>query len=629
MKRIAVAALSCALCPLLWANVVLDGKRAEVVVAADAPKATWFAAREMTNFLSRVFACEVPVSTSLNPGRIPLILGTNGWSRAAGLHPERRPRDAFAIASIKGRIFITGCDSPGFDPVAVIKSGKSRQIQFGERATIFGVYRFLERFAGCRFYFPGELGEIVPRLATIPVKEGVDWEEPDFIVRSVSVGSDGAWFGQKEARKREGGKLLNWLRLRLESDRKPFGHGQNGYNIIGRFKDSHPEYFRIDKEGKRDFDTKVTKKHPFYKTRQLCHTSNVWKEMEEDVMSYLRGESPLKRQVRGKSPDWGNRSPFHDNGKLKYVNVMPQDAMPRCWCKGCQTVYDDSLDFANDLIWRRTVAIADRVAKEGFNAHLTQMAYRPYGMPPKGVDIPDNVEVQVSVGGPWSVSRPESFSNQIAHVKAWHGKLGRPVSLWTYACKACWFKPPIAPCVAPRAVAKFYQAAAPYIEGAFNSSSCERFAYQYLNYYVFSRIAWDTSADVEEILSEHHRLMFGAAAPEMAKFFDGVEKIWMDKVVIPSIIPETMLGEPAYLRRGPKIPKLMGEIYTADFLDGLERMLERAAASVAPSSLEGRRVSLMKAEIFDPIADAARKWQQENSDAGQKKKARIVGDGSL
>ena len=77
---------------------------------------------------------------------------------------------------------------------------------------------------------------------------------------------------------------------------------ENGYNIIGRFKDSHPEYFRIDKEGKRDFDTMVTKKHPFYKTRQLCHTSNVWKEMEEDVMSYLRGESPLKRQVRGKSP---------------------------------------------------------------------------------------------------------------------------------------------------------------------------------------------------------------------------------------------------------------------------------------------------------------------------------------
>ena len=615
MKRVAVAALFCGFAPLLEADVSFEGKNVEVVVAPDAPKATWFAAGEMTNFLSRVFACEVPVSTFLNPGRVPLILGTNGWSRAAGLRPELRARDAFAIAAVKGRIFITGCDSPWFDPASVIARGKPRPIQFGERATVFGVYRFLERFAGCRFYFPGELGEIVPRRTRISVKDGVDWEEPAFAVRSVSVGGDGAWFGHREARRYESAKLLNWLRLRLESDRKPFGHGQNGYNIIGRFKDSHPEYFRIDKEGKRDFDTRVTKKHPFYKTRQLCHTSNVWKEIEEDVLSYLRGESPTNRQVRGKSSDWGNRSPFHDNGIRKYINVMPQDAMPRCWCHGCQAVYDDTLDFANDLIWRRTVALADRVAKEGFDAHICQMAYRPYGLPPKGIDIPDNIEVQVSVGGPWSVSRSESFSNQVAHVKAWREKLGRPVSLWTYACKASWFKPPVAPCVAPRAVARFYQTVAPYIEGAFNSSSCERFAYQYLNYYVFSRIAWDVSVDVEKLLAEHHRLMFGAAAPEMAKFFDKVEEVWMGKVVIPSIIPETMLGEPKELRRGPSVAKLMGEIYTADFLGGLERILERAAASVDPASLEGRRVALMKAEIFDPIDEAARKWRRENADA--------------
>ena len=58
----------------------------------------------------------------------------------------------------------------------------------------------------------------------------------------------------------------------------------------------------------------------------------------------------------------------------------------------------------------------------------------------------------------------------------------------------------------------------------------------------------------------------------------------------------------------------MGEIYTADFLNGLERILKRAAASVDPESLEGRRVALMKAEIFDSIDEAAGKWRQEHAD---------------
>ena len=33
---------------------------------------------------------------------------------------------------------------------------------FHEHATLFGVYEFLERFADCRFYFPGELGPSGP-----------------------------------------------------------------------------------------------------------------------------------------------------------------------------------------------------------------------------------------------------------------------------------------------------------------------------------------------------------------------------------------------------------------------------------------------------------------------------------
>ena len=604
----ACAALAFACALPARADVTLTGANAEVVVAADAPKATQFAAQEMTNFLSRCLGRAVPLSTSPTAGRVPVILGTNGWSRAAGISLEGLPRDTFVISAGEGRIMIAGCDSPSLDPAALVASGNMRQVQFGERATLFGVYEFLERFAGCRFYFPGELGEVVPHRERIDVSVSVAFRSPSFCVRSVSTGSDGVWFGESQKLKRERGRTLNWFRLRLESDRKPFGHGQNGFNMIGRFKDSHPEYFRISKDGKRDFSLEDSGRHPFYLTRQLCHTSDVWKELEEDVVSYFKGEPPTKRNVLGKRTDWGNRSPFHDR---KYVNIMPQDGMQRCWCERCRATFDDSRDYASELIWRRTVDVANRITREGLKGSVTQMAYRPYGLPPKGTEIPGNVEVQVAVGGPWALSVPESFAKQVAHVKAWRDKLGRPVSLWTYPCKACWFRPPIAPCVAPRAFGEFYRAVAPYIEGAFNESCCERYAYQYLNYYVFSRLAWDAHADVDAILAEHHRLMFGAAAKEMARFFDELEKVWIGKIAIPSLIPETMMGESS--RSAPPERAIMGEIYSAAELGALEGMLDRAATAVPAGSLEARRVALMRAELFDPIATAARAWQRDRA----------------
>ena len=381
------AALACAFAGLAPADVTLTGGNAEVVVAADAPKSTWFAAHEMTNFLSRCFGNAVPLRTSPTAGCVPVILGTNGWwSRAAGISLEDQPRDTFIISAGEGRIMIAGCDSPSLDPAAL-----------GERATLFGVYEFLERFAGCRFYFPGELGEVVPHRERIDVPVSVMFRSPTFCVRSVSTGSDGAWFGETQKLKRECGRALNWFRLRLESDRKPFGHGQNGFDMTGRFKESHPEYFRISKDGKRDFSLEDSSRHPFYLTRQLCHTSDVWKELEEDVVSYFKGEPPTKRKVLGKRTEWGNRSPFHDR---KYVNIMPQDGMQRCWCEKCRATFDDSPDYASELIWRRTVDVANRITREGLKGSVTQMAYRPYGLPPKGVEIPANVEVQVAVGGP-------------------------------------------------------------------------------------------------------------------------------------------------------------------------------------------------------------------------------------
>ena len=113
--RLGAILLTCCAGSLLPA-AELTGANAEVVVAPDAPPATRFAAAEMTNYLSRVLGHAIPIAPTPTEGRYAIILGTNAWSRAAGLNPETLPRDSYCVKIGPDRAYIAGCDSPSVDP---------------------------------------------------------------------------------------------------------------------------------------------------------------------------------------------------------------------------------------------------------------------------------------------------------------------------------------------------------------------------------------------------------------------------------------------------------------------------------------------------------------------------------
>lgn len=77
----------------------------------------------------------------------------------------------------------------------------------------------------------------------------------------------------------------------------------------------------------------------------------------------------------------------------------------------------------------------------------------------------------------------------------------RPVWLWTYANKWGNRELPDVPQMAPRSWGNYYKAAHGLITGAFAESESDRFLYNYLNYYVFSKVCWDVTLDVEALLA--------------------------------------------------------------------------------------------------------------------------------
>ena len=554
--------------------VEVTGTNAEVAIAPDAPPSVRFAASEMTNYLSRILGKCIPLVTSPTDGRYSFVLGTNAWSMAAGLRPDALPRDSYCVQVGKDRAYIAGCDHPKFDPARQLAEGWIGKF---ERATLFGVYGFLDRHAGVRFYFPGELGTVVPSAKSLRLPCGGYSVTPRFSTRDCYLKGAGPYPGidPEDPKAQRRAKAVYSLLLREETDRIPCCHGQNRFKIAERFSESHPEYFQLRKNGTRCIGTKFEHN---WMGRQLCHTSKVWDIFREDTLARIRkGE--------------------------RYVDIMPQDGMSACMCENCQRVFntdDFSLasGYATELIWSNTVAVAKAIAAAGLDGGVSQMAYGTYRNIPS-VDIPENVKVVLAVGGPWSESHPDIRDKQIAFVRSWAEKLRRPVSwIWTYPMKNYGrLQARDVPQIAPRAFAKFYTLAEPYIDGSFVESNVgESLVQNYLNFYVFSRLAWDGKIDVEQLLAEHHRLMFGAGAPHMARFFDAIERKWIGEIAVPSLIGETEIGPMLY---GPDEFDLWQKIYSRAFLDTLDGHLKAASAAVGSGTIEARRIAWIREELYE------------------------------
>ena len=581
----------------------LSPTNVEVVVPAASRRTAsvvQYAAEELTNFLSRAFGAQVPIRTEINPGRNSIVLGSNDWSVAVGIDTSKLPRDGFVLKTRGNVLYIAGRDD---SPRQVLDAGPLFQ-----RATLFGVYEFLERYVGCRFYFPGELGEIAPKKLIVEVPDLDETCAPTWPERSIS-NSRGSWFDPSANATREFQKER--FRLRTETMQIPCCHGQHKSKIVQRFGKTHPEYFYMNPKGVRVIEDSET---PHVHDAQLCHTSGVWNEIYADAKSYLSGEGPeVRGMIAGKRPPyrvvWDKQAAYG-----LYYDIMPNDGMKRCCCPVCSAAFakaKDPANYANEVIWGRTADLGRRLKEDGVGGYLTQMAYGSYRNVPE-IDLPDNIIVTVCNNGGWV--QGDYAEKDFVRLKRWHEKVGK-VKLYnnTGKFRAHATNIPDIPTTTPLAIGRFYNRVSPYVRGAYFCGPADRFLYTAMNYYVFSRIAWNGQADVAAIMDEHYRLMYGAAAMPMKAFFENIERKWMSEVL--GNVVETSLGTVNLI---PSEFRLRTELYNANSLKPLVELLDRASAAVPADSLEARRIALVRREYIDAAEEAARKFTARLSVANEK-----------
>ena len=558
--------------PLVEDGVV----KCEIVVEAKASPTAKFAAGELRRFLSESFGAEVPLVAAPTGGKTALVVGT-------GVDISRVPEDGFIIRAVGGRIHIAGKDHPSYMP---LDTKRMAWAEYFARATLFGVYDFLERFLGAAFVFPGEAGTVIPRHRTLRVPAMDIVERPDNMRRYISWGQ-GVW-PEPEKTLRELHRLNNY-RLRMQSRYIPNCHGLGRMAYIERFGKEHPEYFALRPNGTRSNSLAERM------GGQLCFSSGIVEEIYQDAKAWLTGQSAKSRGM------WHNRfkSYVWDNNAVQpgFFNAMPQDGMTACQCEACRKLAaQGNPQWASDQVWQMTCDIANRLTKEGIQGYVTQMAYGGHKFIPP-IEIPENVLVMAAVHGPWSRYTRGGWKAEMDFLDSWIAKRhGRKVWLWTYVNKYGARNILDVPCSTPRAVGRFFRLAQPRIFGAYMETETDYASFQFFNWYVMSKVLWDSSLDPDKVLDDALRKLYGAGSPKAAEFLDRLEELWLKRVVAKTVdTPTGPVSVP------PTAVELWNDIYGEAELKRLGAILDAAARAVGRDAAARKRLAFLRREYLGAL----------------------------
>ena len=218
-------------------SLIRDGKAKAVLIVEDANNVTAKkAAEELQAMLQKRTGAKLQIITGKDPvpaGMLPVYLGLSERTARLGADPKKIKYDGYFYKATPEYVVIAGRDKPQMTEryhghVFVYCNDKKHYYAYGEKGTINGVYKVLEKYAGIRHYMPHELGHIVPESADfeLPVKEYTD--APAFRERHWHA----AWFRDASQ------EFLDWYyRMCSGGQNNSINHS---YNYMRRFQKTNP-----------------------------------------------------------------------------------------------------------------------------------------------------------------------------------------------------------------------------------------------------------------------------------------------------------------------------------------------------------------------------------------------------
>ena len=531
----------------------------------------------------RCFGIEVPVLSPLNTKEIKkyryrFLLGDSLEARKLGVDVRKLPKAGFEIKTFKDGIIIAGYDG---STIKGCYDNMTTSCGLTYCGTRHGVVDFLERFLGCRFYYPGELGEIFPKQKKLTIKPVNYYDFPRTYTRGLGrfcpdIRNTKKWeplLGKYKVREDQLYRRFEKL-WRIENNTEYLAnHSPEAKRLLKAHPDkediivfhsndgtAYPKYFDITNLKLADLLVSDFKR--FYETNGKYRAPWTWDAPTHECVAFGINDIDVPASTMLNKP------------AVKKLGLMTADYLTR---KNGEL---------SDVYARFCKYLSERVAKELPGKKLGLMAYASYTRPPlKAENMPfaDNVEMRICLMQlPGRVRNPKVVKQIKGILGGWMKVLnGRKIhSLWMYNSPSN----PFARAMNLRYLNEVPETFKDYISG-------EDFVYNfwfevewyyYCSIYPGWRSLWNPNINVKAILDEHWELMYGKAAPFIKACDTLLEKCY-NKYYMPK--------SEAYV------------IYPLFELKKMEELLRKAKAAVKPGSIEARRVRLFSYPWAKAIAN--------------------------
>lgn len=440
--------------------LVADGQARAVIVAAEQDEAS---AAELQTYLAKMSGAELPIVAAADAGpRIVL-----GGMAAETLADFNLGLDGYVIRREGEIIHLAGSTPTG---------------------TRNAVYRFLDRL-GVRWYFPGELGEVVPARPNITLGDLAEVSRPDFLHRSIWPSL--AARGMSEQDRAE---WYRWLRRNLYGG-VPVHIGHNFHSIApaGEHFAEHPEWYAL-RGGRRE------------PSCQLC-TSN------PEVIAHAVEMA---------------RRHFDADPAQTMFSLSPDDNVCFCHCPDCDALDPPEFRGTDTGKGRRLLIFANQVAERLQQTHpgknVAFYAYWGAVEAPTDIEAHPNVIVfftPIGMAFNYPLQDPRSPTNR-THNRWYLGwnRIVQQMGIRHYYnfSSILW----IPWRVLTDELRYEYQHNARYL----NAELIADAEGSRLSYWILARVLWDTDADIDALFDDYITGLYGVAADPMRRYYTRLTEAW-------------------------------------------------------------------------------------------------------
>lgn len=540
--------------------------KAVIVISKDAAPTEKFAAQELKHYLDKMTGGSFSITDVRPESGNAIILGDTEYTRKVGIDVNKLNRDEFVIKAIGKDIFIAGKDAKTqkADIIFQLKDKPEKEIGFQQgrtlmqrtlwdfdKATLYGVYYFLENNLGVRWFFPGPEGETVPEKPSIEFNlEKPHNVKPHFVTRVLGIQhwpanltkiwphlgkppiesecADLGWTSKRnrlwEIRHGGGSKII------------AINHYPDSTRWKQRFAKDHPEYFALLANGKRDLpdnlDDQESPKYRKYRSH-LCYSNpDVRKETLKDIDAFFSGKPSTARNIPMHpryvdNKGWAPGSCYQDT-----FSILPHDSFKRCRCKECNKLFFEDLDYLSmntDLVFNHVSKVAQEVQKKWPNKFITCLAYSSYSFPPQTIKkLPDNVIVGLCPGiinKPFNTITDKRYAQYIKLLKDWSAFNKQPLAVWLHFLYR-WAKPETycIPMYLPHQQGKMIKGTSKYANHAYIQLNVDSVFYDHMNRYITQKALWNPNIDVDALLDDYIKNYYGEKAyPVVKELLDDLE----------------------------------------------------------------------------------------------------------